>query len=83
MSLTQTPLIAAATWRNTSRICAYADGERHLGHAVRAAKGWLAFDATHASPSGNTFLSLGYFPSVLAARHAVQSAISAGGDPNK
>jgi hypothetical protein len=33
------------TWREAAGICALADSERHLGHAVRAHESWIAYDA--------------------------------------
>ena len=66
--------VGAASWCNSSQVCAYSDADRHLGHIVRAGEGWIAFDATHAATHGNGFLPLGYFRSVTTAMEAVQLA---------
>jgi len=59
------------TWRDSSSVCSLADGERHLGHIVRAGNHWFGFDATHINDSGTGFRFLGCYPSITAARRAV------------
>ncbi len=61
-----------ATWCNSSSVCSLADGERHLGHVVKASNQWFAFDATHINDSGTGFRFLGCYASVDAARRAVE-----------
>jgi hypothetical protein len=61
----------AATWRDSSSVCSLADGERHLGHVLKAGNHWLAFDATHCNESGTGFLFLGCYASITAAKRAV------------
>lgn len=61
-----------ATWCDSSSVCSFADGERHLGHVVRAGDYWFAFDATHTNDSGTCFRFLGCYASITAARRAVE-----------
>lgn len=62
----------AGTWRDSSSVCSLADGERHLGHAVKAGNHWLAFDATHCNESGTGFRFLGCYASITAAKRTVE-----------
>jgi len=59
-------------WSDSSSVCSLADGERHLGHVVRAGKNRLAFDATHCNESGTGFLFLGCYASITGAKRAVE-----------
>jgi hypothetical protein len=63
-----------ASWLDSNYICAYCDCERHLGHLIRITDGWAAFDGTHCSARGDAFRPLGIFPSLAAAKEAVESA---------
>jgi len=64
----------AATWYVSSEVCALADSERHLGHAVRQGDAWLAFDAMRANRTGIGFSCLGRFANVIAAKRAIESS---------
>ena len=68
-------------WNDAKDISALADSERHLGHIVRTANGWAAYDATHAAESGNGFRLLGLFESRQEAKFAVESHIARSGPP--
>jgi hypothetical protein len=63
-----------ASWRDSKNVCALADGDRHLGHIIRAGDGWIAFDATHMADLSAAFRPLGFFPTMATAKDAVQSA---------
>jgi hypothetical protein len=65
-------LQAKPVWRNSPKICALADGERHLGHTVRIGERWYAFDATHFNENADGFRNLGSFASLVSAREAVE-----------
>jgi hypothetical protein len=64
-----------AAWREAEDICALADSERHLGHAIRAQNHWVAYDAVHFNPTNDGFRVIGTFASVLAAKNAVESSV--------
>ncbi len=66
------PLPAVAAWRDSAEICALADGERHLGHIVKVAGRWHAFDATHFNEESNGFRNLGSFARVESAKEAIE-----------
>jgi hypothetical protein len=61
-------------WRNSTSICALADGERHLGHVLKIGGRWHAFDATHFNDESNGFRLLGSFASLSAAKEAVNQS---------
>jgi hypothetical protein len=61
-----------ATWRESANVCALADAERHLGHAIRAGNFWIAYDAMHLHPTGNGFRVIGTFATIGAAKQAIQ-----------
>jgi hypothetical protein len=64
-----------ATWRDSPSVCALADRQRHLGHIVRAADYWLAFDATHFNSTRNGFRLLGSSMNLSEAKRAVERAL--------
>jgi hypothetical protein len=64
-----------ATWYVSSEVCALADSERHLGHAVRQGDAWLAFDARHVNRAHDGLSCLGQFPNVIAAKRAIESIV--------
>jgi hypothetical protein len=66
------------SWRESSDICALADAERHLGHAIWAGKCWIAYDAMHLNPSGNGFRIIGTFAMIDAAKQAIEDAAGMG-----
>ena len=70
--------IAPPAWRNSNSTCALADGERHLGHTLKIAGRWHAFDATHPDPESNGFRFLGSFASVASAKEAVEHSTTSG-----
>jgi hypothetical protein len=72
-----------ATWYVSSEVCALADSERHLGHAVRQGDAWLAFDARHANRTHDGLSCLGQFPNVIAAKRAIESIIGVSSVPWK
>ena len=61
-------------WRDSTLICALADGERHLGHVLKIGGRWHAFDATHFNDESNGFRLLGSFASLSAAKEAVNQS---------
>ena len=62
-------------WRESADICALADSERHLGHAIRVEKDWIAYDAIHFNLSNDGFRIIGTFETIAAAKHAVENAV--------
>lgn len=62
-------------WRDGDDICAFADGDRHLGHVIDD-EGWHAFDAIHPNHAAEGFRHLGVFPTVDEAKAAVERAVS-------
>jgi hypothetical protein len=69
-----TETIQTAVWRNSSEICALADGERHLGHILQIGGRWYAFDATHFNDDLDGFRTLGSFANIHAAKQAVEAS---------
>lgn len=61
-----------AEWIDSDTICCFANGERHLGHVVKADDSWLAFDATHLGESGMSFRLLGCCTTITLAKYAVE-----------
>jgi hypothetical protein len=59
-------------WRESVDVCALADAERHLGHAIRAGKLWVAYDGMHLNPSCDGFRIIGTFATVAAAKQAIE-----------
>ena len=81
------PSLASPEWRDSPHVCALADSERHLGHAVRVAECWVAYDATHFNPAENGFRIIGTFATVEEAKEAILGSVSlrwlrASGDTN-
>jgi hypothetical protein len=66
---------SAPSWRESSNVCALADSERHLGHAVRAGKYWIAYDAMHLNPANDGFRIIGTFETVADARRAIEASV--------
>jgi len=62
------------TWKRSEHVCAFADGERHLGHVIKTAQ-WNAFDATHLNETSGGFKYLGAFGDPVAAMHAVELSV--------
>jgi hypothetical protein len=60
----------APVWRDSETACALIDGSCHLGHILRVARGWRAFDATHLNRTRTGFMELGIFADRESARHA-------------
>ncbi len=73
--------VDSLSWRNSDHICALSDSERHIGHVVRMGGRWHAFDATQSSKSGDSFLELGTFVAVEAAKTAVEQSFRSIGLP--
>ena len=67
--------IHGAIWYETANVCALASAERHLGHVVVTAQGWIAYNGTHANPAGDGFDELGSFVDVIDAKAAVEEAL--------
>jgi len=72
MVTNRTNLQALPVWRNSTAICALADGERHLGHILEIGGRWYAFDATHSDEKSNGFRNLGSFASRESAKQVVE-----------
>ena len=66
----------APEWRDSPHVCALADSERHLGHAVRVAEYWVAYDAIHFNPAEDGFRVIGTFPTLDQAKAAIVSSVS-------
>jgi hypothetical protein len=67
--------MAPPEWRISKTVCALADEERHLGHAMRIGRRWHAFDATRPNHDSNGFRLLGTFASIAAAKQAVEQSL--------
>jgi len=67
--------LAPPAWRNSKAICALADGERHLGHALKIGGRWHAFDATQFNDESNGFRLVGTFASLSAAKEAIEHSL--------
>lgn len=67
--------LATPAWRDSQAICALADGERHLGHAIEIDGRWHAFDATHFNDESNGFRPVGTFASISAAKETLESSL--------
>jgi len=63
-------------WRESPEVCALADAERHLGHAVRVGNYWIGYDAIHVNPTSDGFRIIGTFASVEAAKAAIENSIA-------
>lgn len=63
------------TWRTSQYLCAFQDGERHLGHVVKTDK-WHAYDATHLNLQEDGIRYLGDFPDLKAAKAAVEASVA-------
>lgn len=68
-------VIHGAIWYETESVCALASAERHLGHIVMTAHGWMAYDGTHTNLDGDGFDQLGIFEDVVDAQAAVEKAL--------
>jgi hypothetical protein len=66
----------APEWRDSPTVCALADAERHLGHAVRVAEYWVAYDAIHFNPTHDGFRVIGTYPTIEEAKAAIVSSVS-------
>jgi hypothetical protein len=69
------PEFCAATWRDSSEVCALADNQRHLGHVVRAGDCWLAFDATRSNSAGTGFRLIGSWMDIAVAKRALEEVL--------
>lgn len=65
-------------WRESADICALTDSERHLGHAIRIEKHWIAYDAIHVNLPNEGFRVIGTFQTAAAAKQAIESAVRLG-----
>jgi hypothetical protein len=63
-------------WSDGENSSAFADAERHLGHVLREANGWAAWDATHPAESGDGFRFVGLYESLQDAKFAVESSVA-------
>jgi hypothetical protein len=63
-------------WRDSYNICALADSERHLGHAVRVGEYWIAYDAIHFNPANDGFRIIGTFGTIEQAKDAIVSSVN-------
>jgi hypothetical protein len=75
LSRIDSPAVSPPTWYEAMGVCALADSERHLGHAVRKGRYWLAYDAVHPDASNTGFKRLGRFKNVSEARQAIESSV--------
>jgi len=65
----------AAVWYDSSNICALADTDRHLGHAVNTPEGWVAFDSTRPNRNNDGFLMVGCFLNATTAKFAIELSV--------
>src|SRR5579872_669289 len=67
-------------WRISDNVCALADADRHLGHAIQLEPlaPWHAYDATRLNASGDGFRYLGKFGTAADAKTAVEASVSTG-----
>ena len=65
----------APAWRDAPNICALADAERHLGHAVRVGENWIAYDAIHFNPANDGFRVIGIFQTIGQAKQAIEDSV--------
>jgi hypothetical protein len=61
-------------WSTGEDVCALSDSERHLGHAFREGRRWIAFDALHSNADGDDFLPLGRFETAAHAKLAIEKS---------
>ena len=69
--------IPGATWLYSDRICALADGDRHLGHLIRKER-WYAYDATRVDEASRGFKCLGAFSDLISAKQMLELALWSG-----
>lgn len=67
--------VSSPMWYVGAGVCALADSERHLGHAIHDADSWTAYDAVHPNKSRDGFLVLGRFKSMGDAIRAIESSV--------
>lgn len=60
------------SWRVSRNVGALTDGERHVGHVIKASGQWHAYDAMHRSEGGAGFRLLGSFAALESAQQAVE-----------
>jgi hypothetical protein len=70
-----------AVWSEALNVCALADAERHLGHAVRVPQGWTAYDATQLNTAADGFKELGAFRTIAEAKIAIENSLGICGRP--
>ena len=63
------------TWYIGIDVCALADSERHMGHAILVEGYWRAYDAVHPNASHNGFLALGSFRNIAGALDAIENSV--------
>jgi hypothetical protein len=68
-------ILGVPAWRDSEYICAVADEDRHLGHAVQTEK-WHAYDATKLNAESNGFKYLGEFDTAVEAKEAVERSFA-------
>jgi hypothetical protein len=59
-------------WTNSRSACALANDDRHLGHVIKVAGRWQAFDSTRSNDDGTGFCFLGSYASLVTAKQAVE-----------
>jgi hypothetical protein len=64
-----------AIWYESAGVCALADTERHLGHAIQDEDGWVAYNATHLNGRSDGFLVVGQFESLTVAKLAIEASV--------
>lgn len=61
-------------WQSTPDVLTVCDSERHLGHALRF-DSWHAFDATKLNETGDGWMYLGVFETIIDARAAIAGSL--------
>jgi len=77
ISRIDSPAVSSPTWYVAVGVCALADSERHLGHAVREGRHRLGYDAVHPNASNTGFKRLGTFKTLGEAKRAIESSVDA------
>jgi hypothetical protein len=71
----QAPSEQIPEWRDSADVCTLSDSERHLGHAIRVDRQWIAYDAIHPNPSNEGFRIIGTFQTAGAAKQAIENIV--------
>jgi hypothetical protein len=68
-------ILGEPVWHDSEHICALADEDRHLGHAVQTDR-WHAYDGTKLDAASSGFRYLGEFDTALEAKQAIEISVN-------